>query len=269
MCTDLKSDTHQRHGCLGAAHGTRRIRSVGFREINVGGTVTRRHLAEHLRGSDWFEHLRDEFEKNYWLGLEATLDRERRSSTEIFPPEDLTFEALRTTSCTDTKVVILGQDPYARPDQAHGLAFSVPRDVPIPGSLRNIHRELSTDWGCPIPAHGDLGRWAREEGVLLLNSALTVRAGLPGSHLSIGWERFTDAAMQAVADQSRPVFILWGRRAQSKGTRLALPMESTIYGSHPSPRSAWRGFFGSKPFSRANELLQQTGRHSIDWTLDA
>jgi uracil-DNA glycosylase len=175
------------------------------------------------------------------------------------------FEALRLTPFRDVRVVLLGQDPYHGPGQAHGLAFSVPPGVPVPPSLRNIFRELHDDVGVAAPDHGHLRAWARQ-GVLLLNTVLTVRAGRPGSHAGQGWERFTDAVIERVAaKRGRVVFLLLGSHAQQKVERVAHPRHPILRAPHPSPLSARRGFFGSRIFSRTNELLEEAGRGSVDW----
>lgn len=188
----------------------------------------------------------------------------------IYPPRGSRLRALELTPLDAVRVVILGQDPYHGPGQAHGLSFSVPQGVRIPPSLANIHKELEADLGLPRPAHGNLVHWARQ-GVLLLNNALTVEAGLAGSHQKIGWEAITDAAVDAVAARPDPsVFILWGNHARKKAARLASLKGDhphlVIESAHPSPLSAHAGFFGSRPFSRANAFLKAQGRGEIDWT---
>ena len=201
--------------------------------------------------------------------LESFLATEEAAGKTIYPPRNLRFAALDHTPLDTVKVVILGQDPYHGPGQAHGLAFSVPEGIAIPPSLRNIYKELETDLGIAPAAHGNLTRWA-EQGVLLLNTALTVEAGQAGSHQRRGWEEFTDAAVAAVAARPEPsVFVLWGSHAQKKAARVAgLGPDSphlVLLSPHPSPLSAYAGFFGSKPFSRANAYLEANGRGAIDW----
>ena len=201
--------------------------------------------------------------------LESFISAEEAAGNTIYPPRNLRFAALDHTPLDAVKVVILGQDPYHGPGQVHGLAFSVPQGVAIPPSLRNIYKELETDLGIAPAAHGNLTRWA-DQGVLLLNTALTVEAGQAGSHQRRGWEDFTDAAVAAVAARSEPsVFVLWGAHARKKAVGVAgLGANSphlVLTSAHPSPLSAYAGFFGSKPFSRANAHLEANGRRVIDW----
>ncbi len=208
--------------------------------------------------------LRGEREQPYFRELEAFLDRERRQHT-VHPSPEETFRALELTSLPDVRVVLLGQDPYHGPGQAHGLAFSVRPGVPRPPSLRNLFRELHDDLGVPIREHGTLTRWAGQ-GVLLLNTILTVREGTPGSHARAGWETFTDAVLERVAGQrSRVVFLLLGRHAGKKGATVDLSRHALVEAPHPSPLSAYRGFFGSRVFSRTNALLEAAGREPVDW----
>jgi len=201
--------------------------------------------------------------------LGGFLAAEEAAGKTIYPPRGSRLAAFERTPLDAVKVVILGQDPYHGPGQAHGLCFSVPEGCPVPPSLRNIYKELESDLGIPPAAHGDLSRWA-SQGVLLLNDALTVQAGAAGSHQGLGWEAFTDAAVRAVAAREAPsVFILWGSHARNKAARvpeLAAGSRHLILTSpHPSPLSAHAGFFGSKPFSRANAFLEEKGRGAIDW----
>ena len=201
--------------------------------------------------------------------LDAWLQAEEGAGKAIYPPRGSRLRALELTPLETVRVVILGQDPYHGPGQAHGLAFSVPEEVKLPPSLRNICRELADDRGTPLMKSGDLERWARQ-GVLLLNTALTVEAAKAGSHAGRGWELLTDAIMRAVARRSAPsVFILWGNHAQGKVARMAELGSGTphllIASAHPSPLSAHRGFFGSRPFSRANAFLAEHGRGTVDW----
>ncbi len=187
----------------------------------------------------------------------------------VFPPSALRLRALQMTSLEATRVVILGQDPYHGPGQANGLAFSVDRGQPIPPSLRNIYRELSDDLALDTPIHGDLGYWA-EQGVLLLNTVLTVTQGVAGSHQGRGWERFTDRIMAALNDDATPkVFLLWGKHAQAKGASLSRCRHIVLEAPHPSPLSAHRGFLGSRPFSATNDALHRLGHGLIDWQLPA
>lgn len=216
--------------------------------------------------TEWNPLLRAEFDKTYFKELQRFVDRERRQHN-VFPPPSEVFAALHATRPGDVKVVLLGQDPYHGPGQAHGLCFSVQPGVPIPPSLRNIHAELRSDLGIATPAHGNLGAWAAA-GVLMLNTTLTVRQGQPGSHQGQGWETFTDEVIRAVdARNERVVFILWGAHARKKKALVTNPRHVIIEGPHPSPLSAHNGFFGSKPFSRANALLIEAGRDPVDWTL--
>lgn len=190
-----------------------------------------------------------------------------RAAGDVYPPASEVFAALGRTPLVDVKAVILGQDPYHGPGQAHGLAFSVPAGRKPPPSLANILRELADDQGVPTPVHGDLSAWA-ERGVLLLNTVLTVRAHEAGSHARRGWERVTDAIVDAVAARERgAVFVLWGGPAQKKASRIDAGRHRVILGVHPSPLSAYRGFAGSKPFSRVNEALIDLGHTPIDWSL--
>ena len=202
--------------------------------------------------NDWLEPLKPEFSKPYYKKLYQTVNEEYRTH-QIFPPADDIFNAFALTPLHEVKVVILGQDPYHGEGQAHGLCFSVKPDVEIPPSLVNIYKELQDDCGCEIPNNGYLTKWAKQ-GVLLLNTVLTVRAHQANSHRGIGWEEFTDAAIRVLNEQDRPmVFILWGRPAQMKKSMLTNPNHLIIESPHPSPLSAYRGFFGSRPFSRTNK----------------
>ncbi len=223
--------------------------------------------------TDWNPVLRGEFDEPYWQELQAFVADERARHT-VYPPHDEVFAALHLTPLADVRVVILGQDPYHGPQQAHGLAFSVRRGVRIPPSLRNIHQELLDDVGVETPDHGNLDAWARQ-GVLLLNTSLTVRAGQAASHAGKGWETFTDRVISTVASgEQSVVFILWGNHARQKKPLILAsasgddPDRHTIIEStHPSPFAARNGFFGSRPFSRANEALVAAGRDPVDWNL--
>ena len=213
--------------------------------------------------NDWDELLKDEFQKEYYQNLREFLKQEY-SSKVIYPNMYNIFEALKHTSFKDTKVLILGQDPYHGENQAHGLAFSVQKGVKIPPSLLNIYKELHDDCGCYYPNNGYLKKWA-DQGVLLLNTVLTVRAHNANSHQGMGWEEFTDAAIRAVNKQNQPiVFLLWGSFAQKKAAMLDNPNHLILKAPHPSPLSAYRGFFGCKHFSQANEFLQRHGVAPID-----
>lgn len=216
---------------------------------------------------DWYQALKDEFKKDYYRTLFETV-RTEYQTRQIFPPADDVFNAFHLTPLKDVKVVILGQDPYHGENQAHGLCFSVKPGVDIPPSLVNIYKELQDDLGCTIPSHGYLTKWARQ-GVLMLNTVLTVRAHQANSHRGIGWEEFTDAAIRVLNEQDRPmVFILWGRPAQMKKAMLNNPKHLILEAPHPSPLSSYRGFFGSKPFSKTNNFLVANGMESIDWQID-
>jgi uracil-DNA glycosylase len=217
---------------------------------------------------DWHSLLADTLETPAVRALEAFVAEERRVAT-VYPPEDKVFAALHATRFETVKVVILGQDPYHGPGQAHGLAFSVPRGVKAPPSLRNILKELRDDIECPQPAHGDLSSWAAQ-GVLLLNTVLTVREGEPGSHAGRGWEQITGAVVQAVSARPEPaVFVLWGRPAQAARSLIDATRHTVITAAHPSPLSANRGFFGSRPFSQINAALSTFGQAPLDWCLPA
>ena len=217
--------------------------------------------------NDWLGPLSPEFKKPYYAKLYRTVLEEYRTH-QIFPAADDIFTAFNLTPLSKVKVVILGQDPYHEDGQAHGLCFSVKPDIEIPPSLANIYTELHDDLGCYIPNNGYLVKWA-EQGVLLLNTVLTVRAHQAFSHRGIGWEEFTDAAIRVLNEQDRPiVFLLWGKPAQSKKAMLNNPKHLILEAPHPSPLSAYRGFFGSRPFSRANRFLMQNGLEPIDWQIE-
>ena len=217
--------------------------------------------------TDWNPILRGEFDKPYWPILQQFVADERAQGA-VYPPHDQVFAALHLTPYADVKVLILGQDPYHGPRQAHGLCFSVPHGIQQPPSLQNIFAELRDDLAIEPPSHGNLERWARQ-GVLLLNAFLTVRARQAASHRSAGWETFTDEVIRAVsAKPDRVVFILWGGFARRKKSLVDLTRHVVIESAHPSPLSAHNGFFGSKPFSRANAALAAAGRQPIDWSLD-
>jgi len=218
--------------------------------------------------TDWNPVLRAEFDKPYWNELQQFVAAERARHT-VFPPHDQVFAALHLTSYESTRVVMLGQDPYHGPRQAHGLCFSVQPGVDLPPSLVNIYTELRNDLGIETPNHGNLEAWARQ-GVLLLNTCLTVRAGAAASHQGKGWETFTDEVLRTVnAKTHRVVFILWGAHARKKEDLIDLSRHTVIESAHPSPLSAHNGFFGSKPFSRTNEALVAAGLTPIDWHLPA
>ncbi|MEO5679435.1 MAG: uracil-DNA glycosylase [Acidimicrobiales bacterium] len=216
--------------------------------------------------TDWSPVLGAELAKPYWADLQAFVAGERRQHP-VYPCEGEVFAALHLTPRRGTKVVILGQDPYHGPGQAHGLAFSVMPGVPAPPSLRNIFSELEADLGVPRPSNGSLEPWARQ-GVLLLNTTLTVRGGAAASHQRRGWERFTDEVIKAVnAKPERVVFVLWGAAARRKRALVDQDRHVVLESAHPSPLSATGGFFGSRPFSRANAALAAVGREPVDWRL--
>jgi len=215
----------------------------------------------------WKEVLSDEFEKTYFQTLKAFLVQEIESKQTIYPPPKQIFNALDHCSFDQIKVVILGQDPYHGPGQAHGLCFSVADGVGTPPSLQNIFKELQNDLGLTPPSHGNLIKWANQ-GVLLLNATLTVRRGQPTSHAGKGWETFTDKIIQAISDQkSGVVFLLWGKYAQNKGSLIDASKHHILKAAHPSPFSAHSGFFGCKHFSQANQFLEKQGQEPIDWEL--
>ncbi|GEB31232.1 MULTISPECIES: uracil-DNA glycosylase [Brevibacillus] len=216
--------------------------------------------------NDWAPVLAGEFEKPYYLKLRQTLKEEYQTQT-IYPDMYHIFTALHLTSYEQAKVVILGQDPYHGPGQAHGLSFSVKPGIKPPPSLVNIYKELQSDLNCAIPEHGYLSHWAKQ-GVMMLNTVLTVRASNPNSHKGIGWETFTDQIIHLLNEREKPlVFILWGKHAQEKAAFIDKKKHCIIASPHPSPFSANRGFFGSRPFSRANAFLRSQGMEEIDWQL--
>ena len=217
--------------------------------------------------NDWLEPLSAEFRKPYYAELYKKV-RAEYASYQVFPPAGDILNAFHLTPLSKVKVVILGQDPYHEPGQAHGLSFSVKPGIQLPPSLVNIYQELHDDLGCYIPDNGCLTKWA-EQGVLLLNSVLTVRAHQAFSHAGFGWQQFTDAAIRVVNEQDRPIaFILWGRSAQDKSVMLTNPKHLVLKSPHPSPLSAYRGFFGSRPFSRVNHFLEENGVTPIDWQIE-
>ncbi len=214
----------------------------------------------------WKNILEPEFDKPYMAGLRAFLLDEKEKGQLIYPPNQLIFNALNTTPFDKVKVVILGQDPYHGAGQAHGLSFSVPKGINPPPSLQNIYKELDSEFkDFIIPRHGDLTRWA-EQGVLLLNATLTVRANQAGSHQGKGWEEFTDRIIKELSDKRDGiVFLLWGRFAQNKAVLIDAQKHHVLKAAHPSPFSAYNGFFGSNHFSKTNTLLEKQGKKPIDW----
>ncbi len=219
-----------------------------------------------MLGNDWDLLLKEEMEKEYFQKLLAVIKKEYQTKT-IYPKQTEIFKAFRNTSYQDTKVVILGQDPYHGINQAEGLSFSVKIGVQKPPSLQNIFKELHDDLGCPIPVNGSLVPWT-EKGVLLLNTVLTVEANKPASHKDLGWETFTDEVIRKLNEKQVPVvFILWGSFARSKKSLITNPIHYVIESAHPSPFSAYNGFFGSKPFSKTNNFLKSKGLTPIDWEI--
>lgn len=216
----------------------------------------------------WIDHVGNEFSKPYMQELKAFLTQEMKSGKRIFPRPQEYFAALDATTFENVKVVIIGQDPYHGLGQAHGLSFSVPKGVPRPPSLQNIFKELHSDLGVQLPQHGNLQHWA-EQGVLLLNNVLSVEEGKAASHQNHGWEKFTDRIVSEINEKKRHVvFILWGSHAQKKAANVDRTKHFIIESPHPSPLSSHRGFFGSKPFSRANQYLKEHGIDPIDWRID-
>ena len=217
--------------------------------------------------NDWQEVLLEFLESESYSEIRKKLIEEYRTQT-IYPPMEKIYSAFYNTSYGDTKVVIIGQDPYHGENQANGLSFSVEKGIRIPPSLLNIYKELITDLNCTMPSHGDLTKWSKQ-GVLLLNAGLTVRAGEAASHRKLGWGEFTDYVIKKLNEKETPVvFILWGNFAKSKAIFITNPIHKIISGVHPSPLSANRGFFGSKPFSQCNDFLKENGLSEIDWQID-
>ena len=217
-------------------------------------------------GNDWDQILADEWEKPYYQKLREFLKTEYKEQ-KIYPNMHDIFNSLRYTSFKDTKVVIIGQDPYHGEGQAHGLCFSVKKGVNPPPSLKNIYKELNSDIGMAIPSHGELTHWAKQ-GILLLNTVLTVREGQPNSHKGKGWEIFTDRIISELNRKEEPIiFLLWGANAEKKAQIITNPLHKKLITVHPSPLSASRGFMGCKHFSKTNELLMQFGMEPIDWEI--
>ncbi len=217
--------------------------------------------------NEWTPFLKAEFEKPYFQKLSAFLRNEFRTK-KVYPIRTNVFSAFENTNYSDIKVVIVGQDPYHQPNQAHGMCFSVQKGVKIPPSLENIYKELHDDLGCSIPHHGYLMKWAKQ-GVFLMNTVLTVEDSKPLSHRGKGWELFTDEVMRKLNEHETPiVFILWGRNAQDKAKWITNPKHVLIKSPHPSPLSAYNGFFGSRPFSKCNQALVERGLTPIDWQIE-
>ncbi len=223
-------------------------------------------MSHQILKNDWNDYLQDEFKKPYYVALHDFIKKEYENEI-VYPKAEEIYNALHYTDFKSVKVVLLGQDPYHGPNQAHGLSFSVQPGVALPPSLRNIFKELNDDLGIPIPNNGYLKNWA-DQGVLLLNTVLTVRQGEAHSHKGKGWEQLTDKIIETLNEKSDPVvFLLWGKPAQSKIHLIDQKKHHIITSVHPSPLSARRGFFGSKPFSKTNEFLRQSGLKEIDWTI--
>lgn len=218
-------------------------------------------------GNDWDKILADEWQKPYYIKLRGFLKTEYQNNT-VYPEMNDIFNALKYTSYKDTKVVIIGQDPYHGEGQAHGLCFSVKKGVTPPPSLKNIYKELNDDLGCPIATHGELTSWAKQ-GVLMLNNVLTVRQACPNSHKGMGWENFTDRVILELDKKETPVvFLLWGANARKKAEIIKNPIHKKLITVHPSPLSAYNGFFGCKHFSKTNDILVNSGQTPINWTID-
>ncbi|MBO4941134.1 MAG: uracil-DNA glycosylase [Clostridia bacterium] len=218
-------------------------------------------------GNEWDNLLKDEFDKEYYQKLRGYLAKEYKTK-RVFPDMYDIFNALKFTSYSDVNVVIIGQDPYHGEGQAHGLSFSVKKGVEPPPSLKNIFKELSDDLGIAVPNHGELTKWAKQ-GVLLLNAVLTVRMGEANSHKNMGWEKFTDRVIELLNQREAPiVFLLWGANARQKKSLITNPIHKILESVHPSPLSAYNGFFGCRHFSETNRFLESVGRKVIDWSLD-
>ena len=217
--------------------------------------------------NDWDDCLKGEFESEYFKTIIDKVEHEY-ATQKVYPPENKIFSAFKLTAYKDVKVVIIGQDPYHGEGQAHGLCFSVMPGTPIPPSLMNIFKEIADDIGGFVPDNGYLVPWARQ-GVLLLNTVLTVREGQPNSHRSLGWEQFTDAVIRALnKKENRVVFLLWGNNAKQKASLIDTSKHSILYASHPSPLSAFGGFFGCKHFSKTNKILEESGQTPINWQIE-
>jgi uracil-DNA glycosylase len=223
------------------------------------------HSLSFIKNTSWQQALEQEFKSDNMQQLRATLAQQRAHGAIIYPPQQEIFSAFELTPLDKLKVVILGQDPYHGPNQAQGLSFSVPATQKIPPSLKNIYKELHADLNIPLPTHGYLGSWA-QQGVLLLNSILTVEQGKPGSHQNLGWQIFTDKVIKIInAQDTAIIFLLWGAYAQSKAALIDPHQHIILKAAHPSPFSAYRGFLGCKHFSTVNKILRSTGRSEINW----
>lgn len=234
-------------------------------EMNVRGVkMGTGTLAALNNDYDWGLLLKEEQEKTYYIQLLDRVDEQYRENA-VYPPRSHVYRALELTPYEEVKVVILGQDPYHGPNQAHGLSFSVLPGIKLPPSLKNIFKELQEDVGCEIPDHGFLEHWAKQ-GVLLLNSVLTVQEGMPNSHRKLGWEKYTDKIIHLLSERDKPIaFVLWGKHAQEKGRFIDRTKHFVLNSVHPSPLSAYGGFWGSRPFSQCNDFLRENGLEEIDW----
>jgi len=226
-------------------------------------------MSTKLDSLTWATFLKQEKEQPYFKKILAHVKEQRAAKKRIYPPQNEIFSALKATPYSDVKVVIIGQDPYHGPNQAHGMCFSVKHGIATPPSLQNIYKELHQDIHFVIPQHGNLEKWAKQ-GVLLLNTTLTVEAGKPQSHARLGWQQFTDKVITSLNEHPQPiVYLLWGASAQAKSALIDTQKHTVLCAPHPSPLSAHRGFFGCKHFSKCNQILEQTGRGAIDWSLES
>ncbi|MDD5213867.1 MAG: uracil-DNA glycosylase [Candidatus Gracilibacteria bacterium] len=217
--------------------------------------------------ASWLKVLEDEFSKDYFKNIKEKIISDIKDGIQIYPPLPLIFNAFELTHFDDLKVVIIGQDPYHGENQAHGLSFSVLEGIRNPPSLKNIYKEIERDLGIKMSNSGNLESWGKQ-GVLLLNAVLTVQAGNPASHSKIGWENFTDAVIKTISDKKEGIiFILWGNFAKSKKSLIDEKKHYILESAHPSPLGAYKGFFGSKPFSKTNEILKKNGKKEIDWKI--
>tara|TARA_Y100001970_G_scaffold294213_1_gene448643 strand:- start:39703 stop:40419 length:717 start_codon:yes stop_codon:yes gene_type:complete len=233
--------------------------------INISRFMVKKVL--EILDPSWLEYLQEEFSKEYMASLSKFLNKEKQNGKLIYPPSKEIFKALELCTYKQVKVIILGQDPYHNQGQAHGLAFSVNEQIRIPPSLHNIFKEVNSDLGIAVPEKGCLNKWATQ-GVLLLNSVMTVQANSPGSHANKGWERFTDKIIENLNKKSHLVFMLWGNYAAQKASLIDKSRHLVLRASHPSPFSAAKGFFGCKHFSRCNDYLKSKNKTAIDWNIN-